>query len=128
MKYIALAGFILLTACGEPTELVKPVVIQSQPISRPAINLPPVDRFNARPVEWIVVTPENIDQIFADMEARGVEPVIFGVNEQGYENIALNTQQSLSIILQQQAVIDGYREYYITADGRIREHNSNAGQ
>ena len=129
MKYLILTGILLLAACGEPIpEPVRPIVIQAEPIARPALNLPNVDRIDARPVEWIVVTPENADQVFAEMEARGEEPVLFGVNEQGYENIAINTQQTLSVILQQQAVIDGYREYYITADGRIREHNSNVSR
>lgn len=129
MRFLAITGFVLLSACMHPEpEPVRPIVIQAEPIARPALNLPNVDRIEARPVDWIVVTPENADQVFAEMEARGEEPVIFGVNEQGYENIAINTQQTLSVILQQQAVIDGYREYYITADGRIREHNSNVSR
>jgi hypothetical protein len=129
MKLLAIAGFLLLTACMHAgVEAVQPIVIQAEPIARPGLNLPSVDRIDARPVEWIVVTPENADRILAEMEARGEEPVIFGVNETGYENIAINTQQTLRVILQQQAVIDGYREYYITADGRIRDHNSTVGQ
>lgn len=123
---IALVGLLALAACATPDpEPTKPVVIQSEPIARPNLNLPNVDRYTARPVEWIIVTPENVDEVFAEMEARGEDPVLFGVNDEGYENIALNTQESLRVILQQQAVIDGYREYYVAADGSIREHNSN---
>lgn len=123
MKWIALVALVALAACNTPEETTRPIVISSQPIDRPALNLPPVDEFNARPVEWVVVTPDNVDQVFADMQARGEAPALFGVNEQGYENIAVNNQQALRVIMQQQAVIQGYREYYVRVDRNIRTHN-----
>jgi len=126
MKYIVFVALLGLAACARPEpESTNPVVIQSEPIARPSLNLPNVDRYTSRPVEWIVVTPDNVDEVFNEMESRGEDPVLFGVNDEGYENIAINTQESLRVILQQQAVIDGYREYYIAADGSIREHNAN---
>lgn len=129
MKYIAMAGVMLfLAACDTPELETKPIVIQSQPIQRPALNLPPVDPFRARDVEWVVITPENADRIFQEMEARGEAPALFGVDERGYENIAVNTQESLRVILQQQAVIDGYRAYYLRVNRTIEQHNSSLNQ
>lgn len=119
-----LAGAMLLTACVQaPYEQIPPTVIRSQPIERPPLNLPEVDELSPREVQWMVVTPGNVDQIFADLIARGQAPALFGVNEQGYRNIAVNTQESLRVILQQQAVIEGYREYYVLINSRIRAHN-----
>lgn len=128
MKYIAMVGLLLLAACDTPEPTTKPIVIQSQPIQRPALTLPPVDPFRARDVEWVVITPENADEVFQRMQAQGQAPALFGVAERGYENISINTAESLRVILQQQAVIDGYREYYLRVDRNLAQHNSTLNQ
>lgn len=127
---LALALVLSLVACAtpDPEEPVRPVVVQTEPLQRPGLNLPPVDEFRARPVEWMVITPENADEIFAQLEASGQPVVIFGVSERGYENIALNTSESLRVIVQQRAVIDGYERYYLEADGIIYEYNRSIEQ
>jgi hypothetical protein len=125
MKYFVVMIFMALIACSTPVpEQAAPVVIQREAIDRPPLNLPPVGKITARDVEWTIVTPENVDQIFAEMTARGEATALFSVNETGYENLAINTQEALRVIVQQQAVIAGYRVYYIQADGTIAAYNS----
>jgi hypothetical protein len=126
MKYIAAFLIMTLVACtakSEP-ELIVPVVIQREAIDRPTLSLPPVDRLTSQNVNWTIVTPDNVEQVFVDMQSRGAAPVLFSVSATGYENIAINTQEALRVIVQQQAVIDGYQVYYIRADGTIAEYNS----
>lgn len=121
----SLALVTLLSACSTPPpEVVAPVVIKREPLPRPALNLPAVDRIDAQQVEWVIVTPENFTEIFAAMTARGDAPALFALTEQGYENLAINTQETLRVIIQQQAVIDGYQVYYIRADTTIADFNS----
>ena len=128
MKLITLAllsATIVTVGCASTDEIdsVTPVVVQTAPLSRPTLSLPQIDRFIARPVEWLVITPDNVDEMFARLESAGQAVVIFGVSERGYENIALNASESLRVIVQQRAVIDGYERYYIEADGIIYEYN-----
>jgi hypothetical protein len=126
MKYLILvASTMLLAACQTPPfeQIPRPVVVQAAPIERPPLNLPTIDPLNARDVQWVVVTPNNVDEVFREMTARGQAPALFAVDEQGYENIAINTQESLRVILQQQSVIEGYREYYLVVNQRIAAHN-----
>jgi hypothetical protein len=125
MKYIAIFSIMSLVACTSAPELLDPVVIQREAIDRPTLNLPPVDKLTSQNVTWTIVTPDNAEQVFADMRASGGAPVLFSVSATGYENIAINTQEALRVIVQQQAVIDGYQVYYIRADGTIAEYNSN---
>lgn len=126
MKWIAIFGLMLVAACAKTDiEPTKPIVIDSKPIERPNLTLPPVDQFRAENVDWIIITPENAAEIFAEMEARGQAAVVFAVDEDGYEAISLNNQQALRVILQQQTVIDGYQQYYIVADRNIANHNAN---
>lgn len=129
MKWLLAIPVLALAACATPDEpTTRPVVIQSKPIERQPLNLPPVDPYTARPVEWIVVTPENADEVFRQMEAEGRSPAIFGLDEQGYENLAINTQESLRVIMQQQAQIDGYRAYYLRVNRQIEAHNNSLNQ
>lgn len=126
MKYLTLlaAAFVLAACQSAPyEEIPRPVVVQSAPIDRPALDLPTIDPLNAREVQWIVVTPENVDQVFQRMRSQGKAPALFAVDERGYENISINTQESLRVILQQQSVIEGYREYYLVVNQRIEAHN-----
>jgi hypothetical protein len=127
MKYIAAFLIMSLVGCtsNATPKPIDPVVIQREAIDRPILNLPPVDRLTARNVKWTIVTPDNMEQVFADMTARGEAPALFSVTATGYENISINTQEALRVIVQQQAVIDGYQVYYIRADGNIAEFNSN---
>ncbi len=115
MKWLVLMGALILVGCGAPTPepATKPVVIQSQPVERPPFNPPPVDPYQPRNVDWMVVNPQNIDVIFEQMQDRGEPMVLFAVTENGYENIAINSREALRVIMQQQSVINGYREYYV---------------
>jgi hypothetical protein len=126
MKWLILASAIFVVGCSTPTpDPVRPIVIDSQPITRPSLTLPLVDRYNARNVEWIIITPENAEEVFSDISQTGKPVVVFALTEEGYENISLNTSEALRVILQQQSVIDGYRAYYIRVDGSIAAHNAN---
>tara|TARA_R110000851_G_scaffold252842_2_gene405307 strand:- start:891 stop:1271 length:381 start_codon:yes stop_codon:yes gene_type:complete len=125
MKWIVIAALAILTACTAPQEAVTPIVIKNEPIDRPRLIVPSVDRFAAMPVKWTIVTPSNVEQVFADMQAKGTPLALFVVTARGYENIAINTQGALSVIVQQQAVIDGYQVYYIQTDKTISKFNTN---
>jgi PBP1b-binding outer membrane lipoprotein LpoB len=115
MKWLALMGALMLVGCSAPAPepTTKPVVIQTQPVTRPPFNPPPVEHYQPRDVDWMVVNPQNVDEIFARMQASGEPMVLFAVTENGYENIAINNREALRVILQQQTVINGYREYYV---------------
>jgi hypothetical protein len=125
---VALFGLAACSTTEVPSATVQPVVVQSKPLARPTLSLPRVEPFRARDVEWTVITPDNAEQIFEDLETSGQAVVLFGVTETGYENIALNTSQSLRVIMQQKAVIAGYEKYYIEANGIIYEYNRSIQQ
>lgn len=128
MKWLASIPLVLvLAACAsnDTPAPTRPIVIDSQPIERPNLTLPPVDRYNAQDVEWIIVTPENAEDVFARLDREGRAASLFAVTEQGYENLAINIREALRVIQQQQAVIDSYQEYYIRVDSQIAQHNAN---
>jgi hypothetical protein len=115
MKHITVmltASLLFLAACGEnntPTE----VVVRSTPIERVELDLPSTSRIQTRPVEWIVVTPENVEEVFAQFADQGDNLVLFALTSSGYENISLNYSDALTLIREQRAVISAYERYYI---------------
>lgn len=126
MKYLALAIVLLLPGCAglfNQTEPVEPITISAEPIDPIPLVLPEVDTVRSRDVNWIVLTPENVDQVFAELAEEGGAVVVFAISVEDYENLSLNTREALQIIRQQQAVIDGYREYYLVTQRQIADHN-----
>lgn len=125
MKYLPL--ILLLAACTPDIPKEDFVKVVSQPLPRPQLNLPAVDEYRARPVEWMVLTEANSAEVFQQLKQDGKPATLFAVDETGYVNISLNSVESLKTIMQQQAVINGYRKYYIQADGVIYEYNQYIG-
>lgn len=106
---IALVAALTITACSKPVE---PIVVDQRPIEKPVIVLPPVDEFNSRTVEWVVVTPDNIEQVFKDLEDSGQHIVLIALTSDGYKRLSLNMADLLKLVQQQRAIIAAYQKYY----------------
>lgn len=81
------------------TEFVKP----------PKPSVPSPDELNLREFEFIIITPENVEEVFANM--RG-DKALFAVTSKGYENIALNLSDIRSLIQQQKSIILAYEKAF----------------
>jgi hypothetical protein len=112
IKYLFLSGMLILAACSSSQEIetVPPVEIRTVEVPRPAPIVPDVDQLRLRNVQWIVLTPENIEEKFAQIQ-RG-EAVLFAVTVEGYENIALNLSDIRALIAQQQRIIAVYKSQF----------------
>jgi hypothetical protein len=128
MKAIALLAILAVVSCSASEPKEKTVRVDAAPIQRPTLYVPEVDTLNQRPVSWVVVTAANIDQILAEMVAKGQTPTLFALTEQGYKNITLNQTDQLKVILQLQSAVEGYRRYYVEVDGVIYKFNQQIAQ
>jgi hypothetical protein len=109
-----------LSACGQPIEEIR---VSTTPVDRPTLVLPSADRVITRPVEWIIVTPDNIEEVFANLRARNQSLALFAVTSTGYENISLNLNDIRTYIQQQQLIIVAYENYYQASSAAIDEAN-----
>ena len=91
-------------------EVVERVVVKSQPVKTPKPIVPGVDQLKMRPVNWIVITPENVDEKFAQMQ--GGELVLFALTTDGYEAIAQNLSDVRANIDQYKAIIAVYERSF----------------
>lgn len=111
IKYVLISSIIFLAACGSSDiPEVKPVEVRTIEVQKPAPVVPTVDQLRLREVEWVIVTPDNIDEKFA--EVKNGEVVLFAVTADGYENIALNLADIRAMIDQQKKIIAIYESQY----------------
>jgi len=115
----------LISACGvKQPDPITVTEIRSNIIERPTLILPETTPINTRNVEWKIITPENIDEIFKEMTSSNQQPVLFALTTSGYENVSLNMAEIMRLIREKDAIIVAYRNYYEQADNAIRENNS----
>jgi len=100
---------LTIAACGArapETEVVLQTEYQKQNIpiqERPkAVQFPPVD--------WFVVTEENLEQKLEEINSKTGNVVLFAITPKGYENLALGIAELRRYVKDQQAIIGYYEE------------------
>lgn len=111
-----------ISACSQPTQEIQ---VSAKPIDKPELILPYADPIQTREVDWIVVTMDNYEEVFAGLERNGQDVVLFALTDKGYENIALNLSDIRAYIQQQQAIIVAYEGYYKKTNAVIDATNKN---
>ena len=100
----------VLTGCA--TNEVQPVVISTVPAQKTALALKDPDPIKTRKVHWFVITPENAESVFAELQKKKYSLVLFGLTDDGYENLSLNIAEIRAYMTEQKAIVEAYREYY----------------
>ena len=123
MKYIliALLGFVLV-GCSTP---VKQIEVSTKPIERPNLVVPKIDPIKQKDIEWIVITEENAQEVFARLKEMKVDVALIGVTDKGYEALSLNFAETQRIIRQYKAVIAAYEAYYLDAESALDKAQEN---
>lgn len=112
---------LLISACSKP---VQEIQISAKPVDKPELVLPYADPINTRDVEWVVITPDNFEQVFNELAKKGQPIVLFGLTDKGYENLSLNLSDVRAYIQQQQAIIIAYEGYYKQSNAAIDAANT----
>ena len=118
MKIIALIAIFSmfgLSGCAT-TQTIK---VLSVPVEEVPLSPPAVRKLELQDINWFIVTPENIDEVFAKLKDQRKDVVLFGLTDDGYKAISLNLGQIRELIAQQQAIIEAYKEYYKETQKRI---------
>jgi len=109
---------LLLTNCSILGEKVIKVLTQEQ--SREKLNLKTPTLEEMEKLRWIVITSNNAKEVFAKMQAEGLDPVLFGLSDEDYELLAKNFAQIRSTLKQTQDILERYKEYY---EGTTKTNN-----
>lgn len=101
------------------------IEVSAKPIDKPELVLPPADQLRMREVEWILITPENFNEVVENAKKDGRPIVFFALTDKGYENLGLNFSDIRAFIQQQKAIIAAYDAYYKKSNEAIDKANAN---
>ena len=105
-----------LTGCASFSNLfkedVKPIEVVSKPIEKTPLNLAMPEPLSIKPVEWIVVTPDNVDEVFGKLKSEGKDVVVLAMTPDGYQRLAITMADIRALIATQRQIIIQYKEYY----------------
>ena len=100
---------MLLTAClGRPPEAEVVVTTEYQEQNIPIQERPKAVEFP--PVDWFVITEENLDEKLAEINTKTGNVVLFTITPKGYENLAVGIADLRRYVKDQQAIIAYYEE------------------
>jgi len=116
-KLYALIFPLFVIGCAAPVPEIPPPVTQVEvrtvQVRPPAPIVPNVDPLRLRDVNWIVVTPSNVEQVFERVQAQEGNAALFAVTSSGYQALALNLSDIRALVEQQQRIIAIYRSNFL---------------
>ena len=80
-----------------------------------------MDEVRMRPIEWIIINEDNLEEKIAELTAGGAPLAMFVLTGDGYENLGLNFSDIRALVQQQQQIIIAYENYYQQAEAALDE-------
>ena len=108
---ILLSGCVSLPKFGS-SKPVEPIVVQTKPVEKTPLALENPQPLRLKPVDWIVITPQNWEEVFKQMQTKEQNLVLFGLTSDGYQTLAVTIAELRNLINTQRIIIEKYKEYY----------------
>ena len=99
---------IFLTSCAG----VKELSIFKEEVPRAKLNLEKPTPLQMEQLHWHIITSENAAEVFAKLEADGIDPVLWGLTDKDFELLAKNFAQIRNKLVETNALLEKYKEYY----------------
>jgi hypothetical protein len=114
VKNLSIAfSVILLSGCSLfGREPVQPIQVETKFVERTRLELREPEPLKLSKITWFVITPENIVDVFEELKYNNYDLVLFGLPDDGYENLSMNMAELRKYIIQQKSIIAAYKDYY----------------
>ena len=107
---LCLSSCSLLSGFGWKSE--KPIEVRTLEQERVKLKIDSPEPLTIETMEWIVVTPENVNEVFKQLEEKNTDLVLFAMTDDGYEKLASDMVLIRNYIAQQRLIIMKYKDYY----------------
>ena len=107
LVWLTLTTF-LLSSCSR----VQEIEIFKKEVPRAKLDLPDPESPRIQDLDWIIITSENAEEVFAKLKEQNIDPVLFGLTDDDYEILAVNFAQIRAYMIKQKITLQQYREYY----------------
>ena len=121
IKETLLIGVLALTGCASMPDVI---TYKSEPVERPALVLPDTVELELRNADWEIITEENAETLWKELQESGEPIVLYALTTEGYEALSLNMADVIKLLSQQKAVIEAYKEYYEQTEKNIDNYNN----
>ena len=105
---------ILLSGCSIGGE--KKIKIFQVEEPRKKLDYPMPTALELEQLKWIIITSENAEEVFAKLEAAGIDPVLFGITDKDYQVLARNFAQIRQKLQETNNLLEEYKKYYEPKD------------
>ena len=106
---------LILTMCLTVTSgcsNIKELDIFKKEVKRTPLNLDEPDPIQLGKVEWLVINKDNYEKVFKKLQEGKKDIVLFGLTDDGYEQLAINFAQVRKYIMLNRNVLMQYKKYY----------------
>ena len=90
----------------------KPIEITTKAADKTPLDIADPDPLKLKPIEWVLITPGNQEEVFKKLEDKGSDPVVFALTADGYQQLAVTISELRNLINTQRNIIIKYKEYY----------------
>ena len=90
----------------------KPIEITTKAAEKTPLDIANPDPLKLKPLEWVLITPGNQEEVFKKLEEKGSDPVVFALTADGYQALAVTIAELRNLINTQRNIIIKYKEYY----------------
>ena len=98
----------LISSCSS----VKQLEVFKTEVPRTKLDLPDPETPIVNELDWIIITSDNAEEVFAKLKEKNIDPVLFGLTDDDYETLAVNFAQIRAYMIKQKLTLDQYRDYY----------------
>ena len=104
-------GVLFLTGCSI-TPKVKEIAITTAAVEKLPLSLPNPQPLELQEVEWIIVTEENIEEVWQLLRDKNEGVALFALRHGDYERLAFNIKDIRAQLGEYVVVLKQYKEYY----------------
>ena len=91
---------------------VKPIEVKQVAVERIKLNIESPKPLQPEKIEWVVITPDNVDKVWKKLKSKNKDLVLFGLTDDGYEKLSINMAEIRNFINTQRIIILKYKDYY----------------
>jgi len=113
MKKVLLLAIPLLFLVSGCTSMKEILTVSPQVVERPPLTVQTPRPAIGYPFDFILITPENVEAKLKELKDSGKDVVFFALTDDGYKALSLSVAELRRYIVQQNAVIKAYKDYYL---------------
>ena len=110
IKILAISVLIFLTGCSIGGEKRIKFLQVEEP--RQNLDYPMPTPLELEEIKWIIITSENAEEVFARLEAAGIDPVLFGITDKDYQLLSKNFARIRQKLQETNNLLEEYKKYY----------------